>query len=369
MANTRHNTMLYRVVFGLLGGLIAWSVGEAPQRWSRTSLDDFSAYQASAEQIYMAVQAGDLTSLEAVEATNKLNHAHAGNPYVKIINNWNFSQRQKAYRLERLRSEDQSRSRIGALAWFSVVGIILAIFVSSADSIAVRNTRRTAVNAAVGAACGCVGGFIVCLLAGDLHRAIPDLHTDAPNMARQILTRSAAWAILGLFLAAAPGITLRSWKRSAIGLAAGFAGGFVAGALFDPVSVATGYGAIGRLIGLAVIGVVTGLGISLLENTTRTAWLHIVADPLPGRQFVLYRNLTCIGRSPRCEVYLFHDPRIGPLHAAIRLVAGGYEIEDLHTGGGTLVNAIPIDRKPLSDGDQIQIGSTCMLFHQRPGTR
>jgi hypothetical protein len=358
---------LYRVVFGLLGGLVAWGVGEFPQRWSRTPVDDFALYQASAEQISKALRAGDLTITEAVEARNNLNRAHAGNPYVRIINSIDASQRQKAYGLARLRSHDQFRSGMGAWAWFSVVGLVLAIFVSSADPVAIRNARQTAMAAAVGAACGLVGGFMVCMLPGDLRRAIPDLHADAPNLATQVLMRSAAWAVLGLFVAAGAGITLRSWRRFAISLAAGIAGGLVAGALFDPVSIATGSGAIGRLLGLVAIGVVTGLGISQIEKMSRRAWLRIVDGPLRGRQFILYRKVICIGRSRRCELYLPHEPQIGRLHAAIRRVAGGYEIEDLHTGGGTLVNAAPIDGAALSDGDRIQIGSTCLLFRRRPG--
>lgn len=362
------STLFWRVLLGLLGALVAWGAGEVPRRWSETSLAAFTTYSAAAEKIGKDVRSGDLTTVQGVEAMNKLNHANGSNPYVKIVTNRSFSLREKGARVQRLRYLDEWKTRIGPPIWFSVVGVTLAVFLSLADSIAVKNARGAAIHAAVGALLGLAGGFVVCLFFNEPYRAIPGPHAEGTNLAGLILARSAGWAFLGLFLAIAPGIMLWNLKRVKIGLEGGLIGGLVGGALFDPLCLATGNDVVSRLIALVAVGVVTGLGTGLIENAARTAWLRVAAGPLVGRQFILYRDPTCIGSSPKGEICLFDDPRIASQHAAIRAVEERYDIEDLHMGSGTFVNGSPIERARLSSGDQVQIGSTRFVFQEKART-
>jgi pSer/pThr/pTyr-binding forkhead associated (FHA) protein len=116
------------------------------------------------------------------------------------------------------------------------------------------------------------------------------------------------------------------------------------------------------------IGAFVGLGTGLIENIAKTGWLRVVAGLIAGKQFVLYRNPTYIGSSPQCEVYLFKDAQVRPRHAALHLVPGGFEIEDLNSGSGTFVNGAPITRVRLRNGDQVQIGSTCFVFQEKART-
>jgi hypothetical protein len=207
-----------------------------------------------------------------------------------------------------------------------------------------------------------VGGFAVCLFSHDLFRAIPNPGGESAGMASLILRRSVSWAILGLFLAIAPGILLRSMKRLAIGLAGGLAGGLLGGALVDPLCAVTHNGAVSRMVALGAIGVVGGLATAMIENAVKVGWLRVVTGRIAGKQFVLYRSPTCIGSSPKCEIRLLKDPQVYPQHAVIRAVEGGYDIVDLHMPTGTFVNGSRFDRRRLSTGDQIQVGSTCLLF-------
>jgi hypothetical protein len=364
----RCSPLFWRVFLGLLGGLVAWGAGEIPRRWSETPLPAFTAYSAAAAKISDAVRSGDLTTVQGVDAMNKLNHANGGNPYVRIVNNRSYAPREKAYRVQQLRHQDEGKMRIGPLIWFSMVGLLLAVFLNAADGIVVRNGRGATIHACAGALLGLVGGFVVCLFFNEPYWTIPGSYADGANLAGLILARSAGWAVLGLFLGIAPGILLWNVKRLRIGMAGGLVGGLVGGALFEPVCLASGNDVAGRLVALVAVGVVTGLVTTLIENAIRTAWLRVVAGPLAGGQFILYRDPTCIGRSPRGEIYLFHEPRIGGQHAVIRVVEGGYEIEDLHMGVGTFVNGRPIDRTRLSSGDQVQIGSTCFVFQAKART-
>ncbi len=52
-------------------------------------------------------------------------------------------------------------------------------------------------------------------------------------------------------------------------------------------------------------------------------------------------------------------------HARLVRVGRAYEIEDLSSPGGTLVNGSPVQRRILRDGDQITIGSTTLEYRSR----
>jgi pSer/pThr/pTyr-binding forkhead associated (FHA) protein len=89
------------------------------------------------------------------------------------------------------------------------------------------------------------------------------------------------------------------------------------------------------------------------------------AGPLAGKQFILFRNPTVIGSSPKSDVYLFKDPDIEPQHALIHDRGGRFEIEDTGSADGTYVNGRPIKKKILAAGDQIVMGKTVLEFALR----
>ena len=114
------------------------------------------------------------------------------------------------------------------------------------------------------------------------------------------------------------------------------------------------------------IGAVTGLSTGIFELSSRTGWLKVTAGMIAGKQFILYRNPTYIGSAPDCQIYLFRDAKVGRRHAAIHLLKGRIEIEDLPLGAPTYVNQQPITRQRLRQGDQILIGTTTFLFQEKP---
>ena len=127
-------------------------------------------------------------------------------------------------------------------------------------------------------------------------------------------------------------------------------GGLLGGLLFDPISVlfnATERATLSRGVGFTIIGLLVGLFVGLVEGWTKTAWLLMRAGPLAGKQFVLYRDTTVLGSSPKAEVYLFKDEAIEPRHAMIYNRGGRFEIEDCNTRDGTYVNGVPITRQLL----------------------
>jgi hypothetical protein len=143
-------------------------------------------------------------------------------------------------------------------------------------------------------------------------------------------------------------------------------GGLVGGALFDRVAAVTeGNQHLSRLVALLAIGVVAGAATGLIENAAKSGWLKVTAGLIAGKQFILYRNPTFIGSGPECQIYLFRDPEVGRRHAAVHIVPGGFELENLPMGGMTFVNDKPVERARLRSGDKIQIGATSFAFQEK----
>jgi pSer/pThr/pTyr-binding forkhead associated (FHA) protein len=150
-----------------------------------------------------------------------------------------------------------------------------------------------------------------------------------------------------------------------VGLAGGLIGGIVGGLLFAPVAKLTGNEIVSRAIATAAIGLGAGLATGFIENVAKTGWLQVTAGFIAGKKFILYRASTSIGSDPGCHVYLFNDPHIGRRHAAVHLVPGGFDLEDLPLGSRTLVNGRPVKRVRLRNGDRIQIGGTTFTFQEK----
>jgi hypothetical protein len=72
---------------------------------------------------------------------------------------------------------------------------------------------------------------------------------------------------------------------------------------------------------------------------------------------------TRIGRSPDCDIFL-DDVTVSRNHAVLIEENGQFSVEDQGSLNGTFVNRKRIDRSPLREGDELQIGKYRMTFIQ-----
>ena len=80
-----------------------------------------------------------------------------------------------------------------------------------------------------------------------------------------------------------------------------------------------------------------------------------------GRSVPLTRPEVTLGRLPECDVVV-DDPGASRQHARIRRTDAGFELVDLGSTNGTLVNDVPVGEHLLEDGDRITIGQTVLEF-------
>lgn len=269
----------------------------------------------------------------------------------------------------------------GDFLLFPCVAAGVGLFLGAAEGIMCRNPQRAMISGAVGMAVGFVGalvahfpteilfGIMFMLATNFWDNPQPDQGPTGMALLILIMGRGAAWAVAGMPAGIGQGVALREKKVILNGLLGGLLGGLIGGILFDPISLVfitdDGQAVASRGVGFAVVGLCVGLFVGLVEGWTKTAWLLMQKGPLAGKQFVMYRDTTVLGSSPKAEVYLFKDDAIEPRHAVIYNRGGRFEIEDQETPDGTYVNGIPVKSHLLQNGDVIVLGKTVLEFSLR----
>jgi hypothetical protein len=270
---------------------------------------------------------------------------------------------------------------LGAAINGLALGLFVALGVGVVDALAVssqRNAVAIAVRLMLSLMIGGTGG----LLGGLIGQGFYQL-SDGRLSELLVL----GWMLTGLLIGAAPAAfdflaaVLRNEDRRGVnrklrnGLLGGTLGGMMGGIVslllhsawghvfVDPDSrdlwspSATGFVALGASIGLAV---------ALAQIILREAWVRVEAGFRPGREVLLTRPETTIGRAEACDLGLFGDPTIERKHAKILREDGRWMLVDTGTVSGTLLNGQRISEPTaLRSGDRIQVGASVLSFGVR----
>jgi len=271
------------------------------------------------------------------------------------------------------------QSNISGFLLFPLVASLVGIMIGCVEGILARNYLRALRGGAIGLGMGLAGGFVSTFAAGIIYVILGGISQEIAGgatssllgFALQMLRRSLAWLVAGMTMGLAPGIVLKSKKLAFNGFIGGMIGGLIGGLFFDPINYLTSGGTFlegveaSRAIGFSIIGGTVGFMIGVVEMLTRDAWLLMTAGPLVGKQFIIYKNPTMLGSSPKCEIYLFKDASIEPNHAAIHTIRDGYEIEDRGSASGTWVNGREMKRQRLRNNDEIKLGEAKFVYLER----
>ncbi len=271
-----------------------------------------------------------------------------------------------------------------------LVGMMLGLALGMVEGVATGARDRVLFGAVSGAAIGAIGGVMGLYLGSIVFSLALFGHPqeylmrrlDLLDFLQLVIARALGWTFLGALPGLAVGASTRSRKRALHGLIGGLIGGFLGGLLFDlvgnvatpflaPAAAAAGrqlFGAGGpsRAVGFTLIGLLTGLFIGLVEELFKQAWVRVLAGHNEGRDFIISKPLTIMGRDERADIPLFGDRSLAPQHAAIRMENGRHVLLDGGTQVGTLVNGQRVDQpRLLRDGDMIQLGAVRILFREK----
>lgn len=257
-------------------------------------------------------------------------------------------------------SDFKQRLNVAAGVWVGIVGLIFGLSYLTFDravSGAWEEVGRRAVRAAVPLA-------VVSFISGYLAQWIYyEMASSATSVSTAYVARMIGWAIFGGGVGLAIGLVDKSKQRAINGALGGLAGGAIGGVVFEFVLRKEIFGeSLGRLVALLAVGLAIAFAVRLVETARREAWLSIVAGGMSGKEFIIYHELTRIGASPDCEIFLLKDPAVDKYHATI-LDRDGHRT--LAAVGPVSINQEPVREKILRSGDQIQIGSTVISYAER----
>jgi hypothetical protein len=229
-------------------------------------------------------------------------------------------------------------------------------------------TARALTALGVGALGGACGGFFGFLLA------------DATGLSLFVVI---GWTITGVLIGAAiasyeviVGLKRAETKRAALKklgrcVLGGTVGGILGGILFLGLRAAFTRLFSGKTLpelwsptswGFVALGLLIGLLVGLAQVILKEAWIKVEAGFRPGREMILTKPSTSIGRAEGTDIPLFGDAGVDKLHANIILEGGRYYLEPVEASHAATLNDQPVHgRAPLQSGDLIRLGTRSLL--------
>lgn len=257
------------------------------------------------------------------------------------------------------------RVSMGLFSAFVACG--LGLFLGIGEGVFYGSKDNAIKNGAIGAGLSLVIGFI----SGDIAQYMySNMLTDNSSSGAASLVRGIGWAIMGLGVGLSIGLIKPEKKRVLYCGIGGTVGGFIGGLLFNTISstFSTGEddsGIVARGIGIVIMGVLIGLGIGLLEQVGKEAWLKVIRGEFEGKEYLVFAGTTSIGNNGKNTIVLFKDKLVAPNHCNIVQEGGKYVLYDKGSPMGTIVNGQKVTKHVLRQGDAIAVGNSVLVFNTK----
>jgi hypothetical protein len=266
-----------------------------------------------------------------------------------------------------------------------ILGGLIGLSIAAYDGFISRSFRRFFKLGLSGLFLGVVAGVIALPLAqwvfGQLWPADQAGATGAFSP-RAFLVGIFCWTILGSTIGFVE--VIGKGTQSLKGLLGGVFGGISGGSVYE---VARAYGyivnsdntQIMQAFCLALMGGFIGLSVALIPTLLRRAWVVVVDGKFAGYEYDVtkYVSKEMVSRGGRgligsdelrANIYLPADKEVVSQHAILCYANEAPTLlvtpEAQKMNAKTLVNGYPVLNCPLSDGDEIKIGTTSLLYHQ-----
>jgi len=245
----------------------------------------------------------------------------------------------------------------------------IGLFLGLGEGVYYGSGRQAAKNAAIGAGISLVLGFVSGYIAQWLYSALMQNTESEFAMA---FIRGIGWAIMGLGIGFSAGLLKPEKKRMLFCMLGGLFGGFLGGFAFNyicdiPWAILgeTDTGIIPRAVGITATGLLVGLGVGLLEQFAKSAWLKVIRGEFEGKEYLVFAGTTSIGNNGRNTIVLFKDKLVGEHHCDIIQEGNRYVLVDCGTPLGTVVNGMRVSRHVLRQGDAIAVGNSVLVFNMK----
>lgn len=253
-------------------------------------------------------------------------------------------------------------TRISTAIWSGFLALFIGLFLGLGEGIFYGSKEKAFKYAAIGAGVSLGLGFISGYLAQWMYASM--LGEDPSDIAAAFV-RGLGWAIMGLGIGVAVGLIKPEKKRMLYCALGGLAGGFLGGFLFNYVCDVIPNDVVARGVAIVIMGLLIGLGVGLLEQFAKQAWLKVIRGEFEGKEYLVFAGTTSIGNNGKNTIVLFKDKLVGPHHCDIVLEGSKYVLHDCGTPMGTVVNGMRTTRHILRQGDAIAIGNSVLVFNTK----
>ena len=251
-------------------------------------------------------------------------------------------------------------SRTGTALWAGVIALFIGLFLGIGEGVYYGSKQNAIKYAAIGAVVSVVIGGISGYLAQWMYGSMLG---DDPSAFAAAFVRGFGWSIMGLGIGVAVGLIKWDVKRLISCAIGGFAGAFIGGFLFNFVGQIIPNDMGSRGVAIVIMGILIGVGVGLLEQFAKSAWLKVIRGEFEGKEYLIFPGTTSIGNNSKNTIVLFKDKLVGPHHCDIVLQGSKYVLKDCGTPMGTVVNGMKTTQHILRQGDAIAIGNSVLVFN------
>ena len=257
--------------------------------------------------------------------------------------------------------------RISSAFFSAFIACGLGMLMGIGEGVFYGSKEKAIKNGLIGAGISLAIGFASGYIAQAMYSS---MISDTASNFVAALVRGLGWAVMGLGVGVSVGLIKPEKKRILFCSLGGAIGGFVGGFLFNYITGLLTFGendtgTFSRAVGIIIMGLLIGLGIGLLEQFAKAAWLKVIRGEFEGKEYLVFAGTTSIGNNGKNTIVLFKDKLVGPHHCDIVLEGSRYVVIDKGTPMGTVVNGQRITRQVLKQGDAIAIGNSVLVFNTK----
>lgn len=246
--------------------------------------------------------------------------------------------------------------------WSAVIALFIGLFLGIGEGIYYGSKQNAIKFAMIGALVSVVIGAISGYVAQWMYAT---LLSDDPSDIVAAFVRGLGWAIMGLGIGTAVGLIKPEIKRLISCSLGGLIGAFIGGFLFNYIAEVVPNAMASRGIAIVIMGILIGIGVGLLEQFAKSAWLKVIRGEFEGKEYLVFPGTTSIGNNSKNTIVLFKDKLVGPHHCDIVMQGSKYILKDCGTPMGTVVNGMKTSQHILRQGDAIAIGNSVLIFNTK----
>lgn len=281
---------------------------------------------------------------------------------------------------------ETNRQTVGLQALYgAILGGIIGIAIAAYDGIMNRSVQRLIKFGGIGLALGATGGAIALPLVQKIYSALvlQNSASATNNSGQLVLIGVFCWLLFGGLIGASEGVSkgTQIWK----GFMGGLVGGAVGGLIYQINVVYTGtakdtFRSQLFLAGsLLLLGAAISAAVALIVSVLKSAWVEVVSGKHTGTVYDVtkyvdpklgtYRSGIVGSDQWSAHIYLAGDSEVLPRHAEINFANGAPTLTvtpEASKRPTTFINRRRLTASsPLSDGDELQFGSTKVIYRHK----